>query len=55
MEIGDYIVHIVDDEEAVRNSLAFLLAKAGFTVRVHDSATAFLSAGAIHPKRLPDH
>ena len=44
MEIGDYIVHIVDDEEVVRNSLAFLLTKAGFTVRVHDSATAFLSA-----------
>jgi two-component system response regulator FixJ len=44
MEIGDYIVHIVDDEEAVRNSLAFLLTKAGFTVRVHDSATAFLLA-----------
>lgn len=44
MEIGDYIVHIVDDEEAVRSSLAFLLTKAGFTVRLHDSATAFLLA-----------
>jgi len=44
MEITDYIVHIVDDEEPVRKSLAFLLTKAGFTVRVHDSATAFLSA-----------
>ncbi|RUV74810.1 MAG: response regulator transcription factor FixJ [Mesorhizobium sp.] len=44
MQIGDYIVHIVDDEEAVRNSLAFLLTKSGFSVRVHDSATAFLSA-----------
>ena len=43
MEIGDYIVHIVDDEEAVRDSLAFLLTKAGFTIRVHESATAFLS------------
>ena len=29
MEIGDYIVHIVDDEEPVRKSLAFLLTKAG--------------------------
>lgn len=44
MQIGDYIVHIVDDEEAVRNSLAFLLTKSGFSVRVHDSATAFLLA-----------
>ena len=43
MEISDYIVHFVEDEEVVRNSLAFLLTKAGFTVRVHDSATAFLS------------
>ena len=34
----------VDDEEAVRKSLAFLLTMAGFTVRVHDSATAFLEA-----------
>ncbi|WP_412535288.1 response regulator FixJ [Mesorhizobium sp. BAC0120] len=41
MEIGDYIVHIVDDEEPVRKSLAFLLTVAGFTVRLHDSATAF--------------
>jgi two-component system, LuxR family, response regulator FixJ len=43
MEIGDYVVHVVDDEEAVRNSLAFLLTKAGFTVRLHESATAFLA------------
>jgi two-component system response regulator FixJ len=44
MEIGDYTVHIVDDEEPVRKSLAFLLSMEGFTVRVHESATAFLSA-----------
>jgi two-component system response regulator FixJ len=44
----DTVVHIVDDEEAVRNSLAFLLSSAGFAVRVHDSATAFLGiAGKI--------
>jgi len=43
MDIGDYTVHIVDDEEAVRKSLAFLLTMAGFTVRVHDSASAFLT------------
>jgi two-component system response regulator FixJ len=44
MRIGDYVVHIVDDEEAVRKSLAFLLATAGFAVRVHESATSFLAA-----------
>ncbi|MGN6766089.1 MAG: response regulator FixJ [Rhizobiaceae bacterium] len=42
--MGDYVVHVVDDEEAVRKSLAFLLATAGFPVRVHESATGFLAA-----------
>jgi len=44
MLTGDYIVHIVDDEEPVRKSLAFLLGMAGFAVRMHDSATDFLAA-----------
>ncbi|EHH12686.1 transcriptional regulatory protein FixJ [Mesorhizobium amorphae] len=44
MKIDEYVVHIVDDEEAVRRSLAFLLATAGFIVRVHESATSFLAA-----------
>lgn len=44
MSTSDTIVHIVDDEEAVRNSLAFLLTSAGFAVRVHQSATDFLAA-----------
>jgi two-component system response regulator FixJ len=43
MNIGDYVVHVVDDEEPARRSLAFLLTVAGFTVRIHESATAFLS------------
>jgi two-component system response regulator FixJ len=47
MQIGDYVVHVVDDEEPVRKSLAFLLATVGFPVRVHDSATSFLAAGPI--------
>jgi two-component system response regulator FixJ len=38
----DIVVHIVDDEEPVRNSLAFLLASSGFAVRTHESAGAFL-------------
>jgi two-component system response regulator FixJ len=44
MQTGDYIVHIVDDEEPVRKSLAFLLGMAGFAVRMHDSASDFLAA-----------
>jgi two-component system response regulator FixJ len=48
LNTADIVVHIVDDEEAVRNSLAFLLSGAGFAVRVHESATDFLAiAGAI--------
>ena len=43
MSTADTVVHIVDDEEAVRNSLAFLLSGAGFAVRVHESATDFLA------------
>ncbi|HEX2447843.1 MAG TPA: response regulator FixJ [Methyloceanibacter sp.] len=39
----DRIVHIVDDDEAVRESLAFLLGSAGLTVRLYDSASAFLA------------
>jgi two-component system, LuxR family, response regulator FixJ len=61
IEVGDYVVHVVDDEEAVRNSLAFLLTKAGFTVRLHESATAFLAVAPsirngclITDLRMPD-
>jgi two-component system response regulator FixJ len=39
-----FVVHIVDDDEAVRQSLAFLLSTAGTPVRVYDSATSFLEA-----------
>lgn len=38
------IVHVVDDDVAVRQSLAFLLSTAGYAVRVHESAVAFLAA-----------
>ena len=41
MTIDDFTVHIVDDEEAVRKSLAFMLTMNGLGVRVHESATAF--------------
>ncbi len=36
------VVHVIDDDADVRQSLAFLLTSAGLTVRMHDSALAFL-------------
>lgn len=41
-------VHVVDDDEAVRNSLALLLESTGFVVETYDSATAFLAAVRPH-------
>lgn len=40
---ADAIVHVIDDDEAVRKSLAFLLQTAGLEVRVYESAEAFLA------------
>ncbi|MDL2398853.1 response regulator FixJ [Rhizobium mayense] len=40
---SDLTVHVVDDEEPFRKSLTFLLASAGFAVRAHESASAFLA------------
>jgi two-component system response regulator FixJ len=39
---GNDIIHVIDDDADVRQSLAFLLTTAGFTVRVHESGDAFL-------------
>lgn len=36
------LIHVVDDDEAMRESLAFLLGSSGFAVRLYDGATAFL-------------
>lgn len=38
------LVHVVDDDEAVRDSLGVLLQSAGFSVRTYDSAAALLKA-----------
>jgi two-component system response regulator FixJ len=38
------VVHIIDDDEALRESLAFLLRTAKFEVKSFDSAKAFLEA-----------
>lgn len=42
MAQSDVTVHLVDDEETVRKSLAFMLTMNDFSVRMHESATAFL-------------
>jgi two-component system, LuxR family, response regulator FixJ len=39
----DAIVHVIDDDVAVRQSLAFLLSSDGFAVRLHEGAGSFLS------------
>jgi two-component system response regulator FixJ len=38
------VVHVIDDDEAMRDSLAFLLDTAGLTACTYDSAQAFLDA-----------
>jgi two-component system response regulator FixJ len=37
-------IHVVDDDEAARDSLSFLLSAAGHAVKAFDSAGAFLEA-----------
>jgi two-component system response regulator FixJ len=41
---ADADVHVIDDDEAVRESIDFLLRSAGLSVRTYDSATSFLDA-----------
>jgi two-component system response regulator FixJ len=38
------LVHVIDDDEAVRQSLAFLLATARIAVRTYESGSSFLSS-----------
>lgn len=38
------LVHVIDDDDALRDSLRFLLASAKFDVETYESATAFLAA-----------
>jgi len=40
---SDAVVHVIDDDEAVRQSLTFLLKAAGLTVQTYESAASFLS------------
>ncbi len=39
---AEVAVHVIDDDEAVRDSLAFLFESAGLSVRSYDSAESFL-------------
>jgi len=40
---GEPVVHVIDDDEAVRESLSFLLETADYNVHAYDSATGFLA------------
>lgn len=44
MVASDGLVHVIDDDEAMRDSLAFLLECEGIEVRTYESAIAFLAA-----------
>jgi len=41
---ADAIVHVIDDDEAVRQSLEFLLRASGVAAKTYESASAFLNA-----------
>ncbi|MGO9684329.1 MAG: response regulator, partial [Beijerinckiaceae bacterium] len=42
MKVVNGIVHVIDDDAALRDSVAFLLGAAGFSVRLYESAQTFL-------------
>ena len=42
--VPEALVHVIDDDDAVRESLAFLLETDGLPVRTYDSAEAFLTS-----------
>lgn len=46
---NETVVHVIDDDAAVRDSIAFLLETADLTVRTHESAVAFLAASDRSP------
>lgn len=46
---ADGTVHVVDDDDAMRDSLTVLLGAAGFTVAAYPSAQAFLTASTDGP------
>ena len=47
---AEQMVHVVDDDPAIRESIAFLLSSAGMTSRAYDSAAALLDrVAALEP------
>jgi two-component system, LuxR family, response regulator FixJ len=44
MMATDAVIHVIDDDEAVRQSVEFLLRSSGFAARTYGSASAFLAA-----------
>lgn len=40
--MAEPVIHVIDDDEAMRQSLAFLLESAGLAVQAYDSAVSFL-------------
>jgi two-component system response regulator FixJ len=44
MTFESAVIHVIDDDEAVRDSLAFLLLASEFAVQTYESASAFLDA-----------
>jgi two-component system response regulator FixJ len=43
---SDLLAHVIDDDDAMRDSLAFLLGAAGIDVRTYETANAFLAGVA---------
>jgi two-component system response regulator FixJ len=50
MTMPEPVIHVVDDDEAIRDSLAFLLGSAGFRSRLYPSGETFLDEA---PKAEP--
>ena len=42
MPTSELVIHFIDDDEALRDSMSFLLASAGIVVKTHASAVSFL-------------
>lgn len=47
---NDRIVHLVDDEEAIRKSAGFVLSRAGYKVQLYHSGVEFLKQARAAPK-----
>ncbi len=61
MDETSRVVHVVDDDPAIRQSVGFMLRKAGYTVETYPTGTAFLKAATLTTEgcvlldvRMPD-